>query len=339
MRQPALALHADPPAGWDARVGSTWLGTGFAAASRAVGCRAYFAEDERDRAVVLVRSVPVPFVDGWTRRAKVYVDARDGEFLRDLAESLTRLGVSHVRVGDQMHAWAGAWPGPWPALRPETLYVCRLDRVTGTDEELRRALREPARKNIRKAERAGVTVTEATSEREVEELFHLLEATGERIHEHGSKAVYPLPFFRAAWRHMVPRGEATFLLARAGDALLAGQLYFLSAESVAYYHGGSTRERELTPKQGPSAIFWHALRLARDRAVPFDMGGITPNDDTGDPQAGVTEFKRQWVPHRTAVEIADIVLSPAKVRFQERVLLPLWERAHPLYLRAFGRAS
>jgi hypothetical protein len=79
--------------------------------------------------------------------------------------------------------------------------------------------------------------------------------------------------------------------------------------------------------------------MARDLGVPFDMGGIAPSDDPVHGQAGVTEFKRQWVPEPTLVDVADVVLSPMKVRFQERVLLPLWERAHPLYLRAFGRVS
>jgi hypothetical protein len=336
MTPAPLEFHTVPPEGWDRRVGSAWLSSGFAAASRAAGFRPYYVEDTRDRAIVLLRSVPLPMLDRWTRRAKIYVDVRDPGFLRDLASILARMGVSHLRIGDQMHPWHGAWPAAWPELEPQRLHVCRLEHVKGSDEELRRALREPARKNIRKAERAGVTVSAAESEAEVEELFRLLEATGERIRERGSKAVYPLEFFRAAWRHMTPTGSAVLLLARAGDALLAGQLYFVSAEGVMYYHGGSTRDRELTPRQGSSAIFWHALRMARDLGVPFDMGGIALTDDPNHCQAGVTEFKRQWVPEATLVEVADVVLAPMKVRFQERVLLPLWERAHPLYLRAFG---
>ena len=339
MRPEPFAFHTTAPVGWDRRIGSAWLSAGFAAASRAVGYRTYYVEDARDRAVVLLRSVPLPFLDGWTRRAKLYVDSRDPGFVRDLASLLGHMGVSHVRIGDQMHAWQGPWPTPWPELRIERLHVCRLDRVKGHDDDLRRALREPARKNIRKAERAGVTVSEATTEADVEEVFRLLEATGERIRGRGGKAVYPLAFFRAAWRHMAPTGSAVLLLARAGGALLAAQLYFVSAEGVMYYHGGSTRDRELTPKQGSSAIFWRALRMARDLGVPFDMGGIALSEDPVRSQAGVTEFKRQWVPEPTRVDVADVILSPMKVRFQERVLLPLWERAHPLYLRAFGRAA
>jgi hypothetical protein len=339
MTPEPFELHTTAPAGWDRRIGSAWLSTGFAAASQAVGYRAYYVEDARDRAIVLLRSVPLPLLDGWTRRAKIYVDVRDPGFVRDLAGVLGRLDVSHVHIGDQMHAWQGAWPTPWPELQIERLHVCRLDHVKGGDDDLRRALREPARKNIRKAERAGVTVSEATTEADVEDVFRLLETTGERIRERGGKAVYPLAFFRAAWRHMTPTGSAVLLLARAGRALLAAQLYFVSAEGVMYYHGGSTRDRDLTPKQGSSAIFWRALRMARDLGVPFDMGGIAPSDDPVHGQAGVTEFKRQWVPEPTLVDVADVVLSPMKVRFQERVLLPLWERAHPLYLRAFGRAA
>jgi hypothetical protein len=31
-----------------------------------------------------------------------------------------------------------------------------------------------------------------------------------------------------------------------------------------------------------------------------------------------------------------MVLAPGKVLFQDRLLKPLWDRAHPLYLRIFG---
>jgi hypothetical protein len=32
----------------------------------------------------------------------------------------------------------------------------------------------------------------------------------------------------------------------------------------------------------------------------------------------------------------DLVLAPVKVMIQDRLLKPLWARAHPLYLRFFG---
>ena len=69
-----MRLSHAPPAGWDARVSSPILSEGFAAAARGMGYAPYFLEDERDRALVLFRAVPLPLVRRWTLRAKVYVD-------------------------------------------------------------------------------------------------------------------------------------------------------------------------------------------------------------------------------------------------------------------------
>jgi len=69
------------------------------------------------------------------------------------------------------------------------------------------------------------------------------------------------------------------------------------------------------------------------------MGGVCPTEDRHDPQFGVTDFKRQWGTTLRDVEIAEPVLSPARVAFQDRLPAPLWEHAHPLYTRLFARGA
>ena len=59
--------------------------------------------------------------------------------------------------------------------------------------------------------------------------------------------------------------DIDYLLARANGQPLAAQMYLVGADRLTYYHGASTRNRELTPKHGPTAIFWHAMRLAAKR--------------------------------------------------------------------------
>jgi len=146
--------------------------------------------------------------------------------------------------------------------------------------------------------------------------------------------VYPADFFVAAYRAMVPRGQALFLLAQVNGEPLAGQMYLVSRDKLTYYHGASTRARELTPKHGPTAAFWHALRLARDRQIDvFDFGGANPTSDPADVHFSVTDFKRRWGGRHVVIHSVEVVLSPAKVAFQDHCLKPFWDRAHPLYLR------
>jgi lipid II:glycine glycyltransferase (peptidoglycan interpeptide bridge formation enzyme) len=152
--------------------------------------------------------------------------------------------------------------------------------------------------------------------------------------------VYPPEFFVAAYRSMVQREQALFLLARAGGQPLAGQMYLVSKDTLTYYHGGSTRARELTPKHGSTAAFWHALRLARDRGIGvFDFGGASPTTDRTNAQFSLSDFKRRWGGRLVAVTCADVVLSPTRAAFQEFCLKRFWDRGHPLYLRILRTAS
>lgn len=325
-----------PPAGWDDRAQSAWLSTGFAAASAELGHHPVYVEDDDDLALVLVRSVPLPVLDRWTRRAKVFVARRDPRFLRRLADLLRARGVSHVRIGDHRHAWRGPWPRPWPELRPQRLGDMVLDDVQA-DAEAFLGRRRTVRQNLAKARRAGVEVSEVRTARDLADFRTLIGETSARMTAGGVNHVYPPAFFPAVWRHMVPRGQALMLLARADGRPLAGHVYFVSPERLIYYHGGSTRNRALTPKQGPTAVTWHAIERARARGDRvLDMGGVNLGDRA---QTGVTDFKQGWGARHVMADVADVVLSPAAVLWQELVLLPMWKYAHPVYVAAIRRRT
>jgi hypothetical protein len=329
----SLILRDTAPLDWDARADSAYLFSGFAAACAELGYGALYAEDTDDHALVLVRGVPVPALGRWTRRAKVFTARRNPEFLRRVSDALAARGVVHIRVGHQQHPWTGAWPVPWSGLTVERLWTTVIDDVHAPAAAFL-AARPTVRANLGKARRAGVEVSEARTARDVEAACAVISGTEARIRQHGVSHLYPVAFVRAAWRHMVSRGQAVILTARAAGRVLAAQLYFLERERVVYYQGGSTRDRELTPLQGPTAVTWQAVQLARARGCrALDFGGVNIDDPA---QAGITGFKRQWGTFR-AGEVGDIVLSPRAVRLQERYLLPLWKHVHPLYALAFGR--
>jgi hypothetical protein len=330
---------AFPTTGWDDRVGSPILSAGFADAARGLGYRPRFVEDARDRALVLLRSVPLPLVRGLTVRAKVYVDRGHPQFLRDLLRLLHAQGVAHVKLNDERHGLPDTTAWTWPRVRPVARYVFLVDAAGRTDDDLRAAMLDPVPRNIRKAERARVVVGEITTEEDLAAFNALMGQTSDRMRSRHVAAVFPPEFFVRAYRTMVPRGQALFLLARADGEPLAGQMYLVSRERLTYYHGASTRERHLTPKHGPTATFWHALRLARDRDVTaFDFGGANPTTDPTDVHFSVTDFKRRWGGRHVMVPSAEVVLSPTKVVFQDHCLKPFWDRVHPLYLRVFQTA-
>lgn len=329
-----MKLLKTPPPRWDARIAYPLQSVGYAQAAAALGHRPLFAEDEGGIALVLVRRVPVPIVGAWTARAKVYAHADDPAFLPTLVGRLRRFGVSHIRFGDSIWGVSGSLPEHWPAFRRTVHHVIVNDVRFGDDELLAR-IKGKVRRHIRVA--AKVNVSAVRTAADLRDYLELSEQTAQRMRGLDLAAVYPRAYFEAIVDEMVPHGQAALFIARAGDIPLAGGLFVASRERFVYVHGCSTRDRELTRLQGPSALFWHAVRFARDRGCAmFEMGAVTPTDDPTHPHYSVYEYKKGWGGTVEPVRTGEVVVSPLKYRFQEYVLAPMWDRVHPLYLRLFG---
>jgi hypothetical protein len=329
-----MIVHREPPAGWDARIAFPLQSSGFAEASRALGFRPCFAESDDGIALVLSRRLPVPIVESWTGRARVYAHARHPRFLRELAGRLRETGISHIKVGDSLWGMSGPMPEDWAALRPRRYHVF-VHTLDATEEALLARTDRMIRRHVRKVG-SEVTVSEVRTPADLAEYVRLADETGRRMRGREVAAVFPPAYFDAILRTMVPRGQAVLFIARAGTAALAASTFVVGADRFAQIHGCSTRDRALTPKQGPTFLFWHAMRYARARGCrTFDMGAVTPTADPAHPHYSVHEYKKLWGGSLAVMEAGEVVLSPWKRSFQERVLAPMWDRLHPLYVRAF----
>jgi hypothetical protein len=335
-----MLVSATPPHDWDARVVSPVLSRGFAEAMATVGWRPLFAADDSDAALILVRRLPLPGLRGWTARARVYPNLGYPTFVRGLHRWLADEGIGVAVLGDAV------WPLP-PHLQRESFQRMRLQGhhrivhdVQRDDAALLAAMDAKNRWNVRKSLRDGVVVSEIATEAELEEYCLLASETSARIRDRQLIAALPDPFYRSIFRTLVPRGQGLFLLARADGRALAGALFLRSADALTYYFGASTRDPALTPRQGPCAVVWHAMRLARAQGIRyFDHGAVTVTEDREHPHFSVYDFKRRFGGRLEPIASAELVLSRAKHAFQERVLMPAWKRLHPLYVRLAGAAA
>jgi lipid II:glycine glycyltransferase (peptidoglycan interpeptide bridge formation enzyme) len=192
------------------------------------------------------------------------------------------------------------------------------------------------RRHVRKA-LDEVSVTAVETPADLQDYTRLANETGDRMRSRDVAAVYPSAYFEAIFREMVPRRQAAMFLARADGAPLAAGTFVLGPHRCVQIHGASTRDRALTPKNGPTAVFWHAMRYASERGcTTFDMGAVTPTEDPNHAHYSVFEYKRLWGGQLAEHHAAELVVSPWRYRFQESVLAPMWDRLHPLYLRLFG---
>lgn len=330
-----MDIFETAPRDWDARIEFPILSCGFAGVAATVGHRPLYVTDGDATALVLVRALPLAGLRSWTARAKAYVSHGDPRFVKRLVEALAARGVAHVRIGD------GVW-----GLSRHTIDEAGLAGVlthllehspAESDDELFQRLHPRRRSALRRAEREGIVVNEVRTEAELAQYCALAADTERRTRTRDIGAVMPAAYFAAIFRAMVPRKQAVIFLAHRGEQPLAGAIFLTSAERMTYFHAVSTRDPALTTLQGPTAVIWHALRVARAREIPrFDLGAVTPTDDPAHPNHSVYYFKREFGGYVTEVHHAEVTLAPMKHAFQDRVMLPVWKRAHRVYMAAFG---
>lgn len=333
-----MELGATLPPFWEHRIETVALRREFATAMAALGWSPIYAHDETDAALVLIRRLPLPGIRSWTMRARVYVHRGMPAFIHGLQQRLTKEGVAFAVIGDALH--------PIPQAVAEGIdgaAVVRHHRivhdVTRSDDAIVADMARRIRSSIRRASAAGVQVSVAETDEDLKAFCALNRQTADRIRSRHLVAALPDAFLRTVFQTVVPAHHAIALLARIGDVPLAGALMYRNGPYFRYAHGVSTRDRDLTPLQGPTVLIWRAMQLARELGFGyFDHGAVTVTDDPAHPHFSVYDYKRAFGGRIETSTSAQLVLSATRHAFQERVLLPLWKRFHPLYLR-FARLS
>ncbi len=150
-------------------------------------------------------------------------------------------------------------------------------------------MEKKARWGVRKAEKKGVAVSEATSWEDWRTFYSLYE------YEHYQKGVRPhsLELHRSIHKHLLPENKAKLFLAKLERKTIAGNLFLASPHEMIYYEGASdARYLSLEPN---NAIQWHALSWAKDHGVRYyDLGGTIWKPNEKSFLYGVHRFKKRW---------------------------------------------
>lgn len=158
-----------------------------------------------------------------------------------------------------------------------------LDLTPGLDAVAGRIGRSQAKRNIRRAQREGVTVRVAQTAAD----FDAFCALHARTRRRQGVPVQPRRFLDAIWAGMVQAGHGEVLLAQRDGPPVAAAL-FLSFNGTTIYKFGAS-DAEAWPLRPNHAIFWAAIERAcarGDRRLDF---GRT---DLG--HEGLAAFKRSW---------------------------------------------
>lgn len=219
----------------------------------------------------------LPWVSLHAREPGDYAD--DGQWQGPPAPRLREL---RMNFGTRDH---NLWKAPRDLLPPDTLLV----DLTASEDELLARMRPATRRNIRLAERRGVSVHEGTAD-DLPAWYALYVATMTR------NQLEPLPLAHFATL-LDERAEGSaspvvtrLLLARHEERLLAGLFLALAPARATYLYGASTRDHaDLLPSY---ALQWAAMRRARAHGChDYDLFGAAPQRDPHHPLAGVHQFK------------------------------------------------
>ncbi|MFE6199323.1 lipid II:glycine glycyltransferase FemX [Streptomyces sp. NPDC057838] len=285
-----------------------------------------------------------------------------GAWLDPLADRLKAQGAFAVRLGPPVrtHTWSAAqvkeglaapgvrrltdlpsrWTDPvgarvvrglaqagWLPQSPEDgfgvghpQFKYEIPLAGRTEDDVLSGMNQQWRRNIRKAAKEGVEVTVGD---DLEAFHDLYVHTAER----DRFTPRPLRYFATMFAALNAEdpGRITLYLARhRGDLVAATVLVRVGAHAWYSYGASSTRKREV---RGSNACQWAMIRDALAAGCDvYDLRGITPTLDAGDPHVGLIRFKAGT--GGQAVRYAGEWDLP---------LRPMVYRAFALYLRRRGR--
>jgi CelD/BcsL family acetyltransferase involved in cellulose biosynthesis len=201
------------------------------------------------------RLVSLPFTDS----LEPLVDAVDARGFCAAADALrSELGIARIELR-----------GPLDGARaaPGTAVIHRL--ALGPDpDEIERGYTKMKRRNMRIAERSGLTIGRAQSERDVTESFYGLHLQTRRRLGVPSQ---PKRFFRLLWRRVLEPGGGFALIVRRGPLPVAAGIFLVGRGMTIYKYGASDARYQIDRPN--DLLMSTAIREAcRDGSRSFDFG-------------------------------------------------------------------
>jgi vancomycin resistance protein VanK len=180
--------------------------------------------------------------------------------------------------------------GGFAAGQPQYTFVIPLvtdDGTRRTEDDVLAGMNQLWRRNIRKADKAGVTVSTGTGE-DLKAFHDLYVHTAQRDHF----TPRPLAYFQTMYDALGaddPQRISLWLAHHEGDLVAATIGVRVGRHAWYSYGASSTDKRDV---RGSNAVQWAMIRAAiAEGADVYDLRGITDTLDPEDPHVGLIQFK------------------------------------------------
>jgi CelD/BcsL family acetyltransferase involved in cellulose biosynthesis len=188
----------------------------------------------------------------------------------------------------------------------------RID-VTRSEADMWDAIDPGARRAIRKATAAGLTVRPARSIDDVRLFFEL----HLRVRKYKYRLLsQPWRFFQSIWERFLAPGDGILLLAEADDGRAVGGVLFLAWGDTLYYKFNASDPDNLDVRPN-DLILWEGMRWAHEHGLAFVDLGVSDLD-----QPGLIRYKRKYATEEGGVTVRrkPAAMVPAGVEEARRLL-------------------
>lgn len=323
-------FNAVPPSNWNNLISYAGQAIEYAEAMRDLGYKPHYYHDSNQTALIQIRGLDYPLINKFTRRAYIYPYTASKQYIEEIIERLKSIRVPLVRIGNNN----------WGVKNKEILDIEGskiIDRYTfvidlsQNEEDIWKNFNKKTRGAVRKAEKEGVTVREISDQNTLPLFYTPYYEVAIRVRAIQPYTIFPLSVFQSFLSHSRTSRYARFFVAEYNGKIIAGDMVICFGDTMLAYQGGMLRE--FSSKQGPTALIWHCIKLAKEEGFKiYDLGGCTPGLDESNPRYAVYAFKKRFSGELIKFYNAEITLNKKIRQFQDKYLLKIFNRVHP-YLK------
>ena len=166
---------------------------------------------------------------------------------------------------------------------PSECYLGHTIDLTGGANKILSNVRDSTKRNIRKAEKVGVSV-EITNSLDAVDEFYRLNSLSRRDHGIPPQPYY---FFKNIYEEIISKRMGFVSLATYNNVAIAGNVYFQFRETVIYKYGAS--DKNYQHLRANNLIMWEAIKWCCENGYKNLCFGRTETDNDG-----LRQFKSGW---------------------------------------------
>ncbi|MBI4349030.1 MAG: peptidoglycan bridge formation glycyltransferase FemA/FemB family protein [Elusimicrobia bacterium] len=169
----------------------------------------------------------------------------------------------------------------------EATFLVDLDR---SEDAIWRDLKPSARKDVKRAERYGVTVRRVTDRSELESFWRLLCGARQRI----GLQTYSIANLNEMWDCLTPGADFELIVAEHAGELVATLGIWTFGHAAIEFSSAQSDRAVRERLYASDLVKWFALRRARSAGASyFDLAGVAPRPRTPK-EVGIRQFKEKW---------------------------------------------